>query len=114
MNRIEGEIMSEAEENDIKSKVLYSLHQASQKVACHRKKLNNISDRLAAAAKALHDPHMRIVNVDNKDLLTSGNDHIDYRSRSETVAAFNEYLEVCRKRDSVQAEWDKLNGRTVF
>lgn len=41
-------------------------------LSCHRKKLDNISKYLTAAADALHALDLRIVNVDGKNLLSSG------------------------------------------
>lgn len=101
--------MSKEEENIIKGQALLRLNTAQQRVACHRKKIENISESLAAAAKALLAPDLRIVNVNNKDLLTSEGILAEYPSLEQVVAAVNEYKEATKERASALDACHRLN-----
>ena len=85
------------------------LNNAKQKVVCHRKKLDEIAEELGAAANALSDPNLRIVNMNNKNLLTSGGFHIDYPSQGEVIATFKEYEQAVKEQDSALEECHRLN-----
>ena len=86
--------MSDKEQNELEKDAVYKRHIASKNFDCHKAKMEGIIQQIEKAAVILRRTNLRIVNCDNSDRITHGdNETVDYPSVEELVKAFAERRE---------------------
>ena len=82
--------MSDVEKKGIQKDAVYRLHEAKQNLACHRYKVEKMIGLLETALETLQKMPLRIVNWNNRALITHGEDEkVVYPSVEELVKAFD-------------------------
>ena len=103
--------MTDKEQEQIKAMAHYRLTKAEQKVAAHAKVISEIRKELERATEFLQElSSLRVVRVNDKNLLASGGEEINYRSLEELVSEFKEYKEAIQLRNAAQKECHDLGA----
>ena len=101
--------MTKQEREDIKARALLRLHESKHEVSAHRKKLSEMAGQLKTAGSMLgHLDNLKIVNVDNRNLISNESYEAIYPSAQELVTAFREYRDAVQRRDYAQRECNDL------
>ena len=86
--------MSGKEQNELEKNAVYKRHLASKNLDCHKAKMEGFIQQIEKAAAILRRASLRIVNWDNRDLITHGEDEkVVYPSVEEMVTSFAERRE---------------------